>query len=174
MKIIEGDLIKLTQEGQFDLIGHGCNCFCKMKRGIAPLIHQAFQVNEKEYFELENPYYEGDMKKLGNIEVHPRQRKVGGVDSVWVANLYTQYHWNEPGPDGHPFNYAAFDLICQKLNHRFKGKKIGLPGLIGAGLAGGDKEKILYSIDKFLKDCDVTIVYIDPTKIPHTIFNLNK
>ena len=25
---IEGDLIKLAQEGKFDVIAHGCNCFC--------------------------------------------------------------------------------------------------------------------------------------------------
>lgn len=28
MKEVTGDLIKLAQDGQFDVIVHGCNCFC--------------------------------------------------------------------------------------------------------------------------------------------------
>jgi O-acetyl-ADP-ribose deacetylase (regulator of RNase III) len=30
MKVIKGDLIQLAKDGKFDLIVHGCNCFCTM------------------------------------------------------------------------------------------------------------------------------------------------
>jgi len=33
MKTIQGNLIHLAQDGEFDLIVHGCNCFCTMGAG---------------------------------------------------------------------------------------------------------------------------------------------
>ena len=33
---VDGDLIKLAKQGRFDVIVHGCNCFCQMGAGIAP------------------------------------------------------------------------------------------------------------------------------------------
>mgnify|MGYP001795501660 FL=1 len=38
MKTIKGDLVKLAIKGEFDLIIHGCNCFCTMGAGIAKTI----------------------------------------------------------------------------------------------------------------------------------------
>ena len=34
-KEIEGNLISLALAGNFDVIAHGCNCFCTMQSGIA-------------------------------------------------------------------------------------------------------------------------------------------
>jgi O-acetyl-ADP-ribose deacetylase (regulator of RNase III) len=45
----------------------------------------------------------------------------------------------------------------RKINHRFKGKHIGLPK-IGAGLAGGDWDRIKKIIQSELTDCIVTVV----------------
>ena len=39
---IKGDLIKLAIKGDFDVIIHGCNCFCTMGAGIAKSIKTAF------------------------------------------------------------------------------------------------------------------------------------
>lgn len=39
---VNGDLIKLAKRGEFDVIGHGCNCFCTMGAGIAPQMAEAF------------------------------------------------------------------------------------------------------------------------------------
>ena len=75
-----------------------------------------------------------------------------------------------------PFDYEALILCLRKINHIFKGKHIGLPGSIGAGLAGGiwDKNdlplKMLEAlhrnfkdvktiIQEELKDMNVTIVH---------------
>jgi len=35
MKIIKGDLIELIKKGYFDVVIHGCNCFCTMGSGFA-------------------------------------------------------------------------------------------------------------------------------------------
>jgi O-acetyl-ADP-ribose deacetylase (regulator of RNase III) len=42
MKIVNGDLIELAKKGEFDVIVQGCNCQCRMGRGIALTIKQQF------------------------------------------------------------------------------------------------------------------------------------
>ena len=43
MKAIQGNLIHLVQNGEFDLIVHGCNWICTMGAGIAKEIKSAFR-----------------------------------------------------------------------------------------------------------------------------------
>lgn len=159
-KEVDGNLILMGKQGSFDVIGHGVNCFCRMKRGIAPQMAEAFGCDK---FEMES--YES-IEKLGNIDF---QTLVLGANSIWslsdvnnklsepeltVVNCYTQYQW---GTELKPFDYEAFILCMRKMNHIFKGKHIGLPK-IGSHLAGGDWERIKLIIQKELKDCKVTIV----------------
>ena len=56
-----------------------------------------------------------------------------------VVNSYTQYNYGKNHTDGvsKPLDYEALTMCMRKINHTFKGKRIGLPQ-IGAGLAGGD------------------------------------
>lgn len=61
MKEIDGDLIALAKEGRFEVIAHGCNCFCKMGAGIARGIKSAFP----EAFETDKQTKKGDREKLG-------------------------------------------------------------------------------------------------------------
>ena len=80
-----------------------------------------------------------------------------------VVNSYTQYKYGSNHIDGvkKPIDYEALTLCMRKINHIFAGKHIGLPGLIGCGLAGGKEEIVKEIIKKELKDCDVTIVYLN-------------
>ena len=50
-----------------------------------------------------------------------------------------------------------WDIVLKKINHEYKGKRIGLPK-IGCGLANGDWNVVKKIIEDRLKDCDVTIV----------------
>jgi O-acetyl-ADP-ribose deacetylase (regulator of RNase III) len=150
MKEVEGDLIKLAKEGNFEVIAHGCNCFCTMGAGIAKSIREQFP----EAYETDCKTLTGDIDKLGNYTAawvydNSKKRVFG------VVNCYTQY-----GHDAStkPFDYEAFTLCMRKINHQFHGKRIGLPK-IGAGLAGGDWNIIKTVIEKELKDMDVTIVH---------------
>ena len=63
MKKITGDLIKLALEGEFDVIVHGCNCFCTMGAGIAKTIKQKFPAA----YEADLQTVNGDKSKLGQI-----------------------------------------------------------------------------------------------------------
>ncbi len=62
---INGDLIKLALEGKFDVIAHGCNCFCTMGAGIAPQMAKTFGCDK---FKMEFSQYRGDINKLGTID----------------------------------------------------------------------------------------------------------
>jgi O-acetyl-ADP-ribose deacetylase (regulator of RNase III) len=168
ISVIKGDLIALAQAGEFEVIGHGCNCFCTMKRGIAPLMDKAFGCNNPQIFFNENKYYSGDIRKLGQIEAKGRPRIIGNPDNlVTVVNMYTQYHWNDPSPKyGVPLDEDAMRLCLRKMGRLYKDKTIALPGLIGCGLAGGNPKHIVEMIEEELENCDVKIVFIDESKIP--------
>ena len=165
-KEINGDLIALAKEGKFDVITHGCNCLSNMGAGIAPQMAKAFGVNTFE-MERQGP----DIEKLGCIDY---KTFVLGENTVWflddyknnknepeltVVNSYTQFKYGKNHTDGvsRPLDYEALTLCMRKINNVFKGKHIGLPK-IGAGLAGGDWNRIKSIIQTELKDCDVTVV----------------
>ncbi len=150
---IEGNLITLAKTGYFDVIAHGCNCFCRMKRGIAPQMAEAFGCDK---FYLEDAKYTGSINKLGQIDFQVIFVKKDFA--LTVINAYTQYNW---GTELKPFDYDAFTLCTRKMNHLFKGSHIGLPQ-IGSQLAGGDWNLIKQIIKKELKDCKVTVVIYKP------------
>lgn len=170
---IEGDLIALAQQGKFDVITHGCNCFCIMGAGIAPLMAKAFGADT---FHLEGHQYEGDFGKLGNIDVGHTYIKGNDikvysapVNKDWeedgyhrlaVVNSYSQFALGRNHADGMaiPLDYDALRLCLRKINHRFIDKHIGLP-LIGCGLAGGDWKIVKQIMLDELKNMDVTVVH---------------
>ena len=159
-KEIKGDLIELALKGEFDIIAHGCNCFCQMGAGIAPQMAKSFGCNN---YLMEGSAYKGDINKLGTIDGQKRSVNISypGQLSVLpkskiitIINAYTQYEYNAKTK---PLNYEALTLCLKKINYLFAGSHIGLPQ-IGAGLAGGDWNKIKSIIQKELVDCNVTIV----------------
>lgn len=144
-KEVNGDLIELALSGSFDVIAHGCNCFCLQKSGIAVMMSETFNTDE---YEMEDSLYRGYINKLGQIFFRARLLDDGQVK---VVNAYTQY---KPGKN---LDYEALTLCLRKINHTFSGQHIGLPQ-IGCGIAGGDWNIVKKMIEKELKDCDVTVV----------------
>lgn len=168
MKEIEGDLIELGIKGTFDVIVHGCNCMSTMGAGLAPQMAKAFGC-DKFGMEAWGPSPE----KLGNID-YEHFCIVPGKHTTWslndgknhdndpeliVVNAYTQLSYGKNHTDGvaAPLDYEALTLCFRKMNLVFKGLRIGVPQ-IGAGLAGGNWNRISHIIESELKDCDVTIV----------------
>lgn len=174
-KEIKGDLIQLALKGKFDVITHGCNCFCTMGSGIAPLMAKNFGADK---FPLEADKFKGDFNKLGQIDFDVRmisaidgkvmtsiegsERYASGKGSIddhplVIVNSYSQYNYGQKfGP---PLDYDALRLCLRKINHQFKGMKIGLPK-IGCGLAGGDWLIVSKMIEVELKDMFVTIAIL--------------
>lgn len=163
-EIIKGDLIQKALAGEFDVIAHGCNCFCVQGAGIAAQMVKHFNTDNVDYFYYEHGNKQGDINKLGIIDFACYDYNNWGMvhkdtnffmedryEKVIVVNCYTQY---EPGKN---LDYEALTLCMRKINHLFKGKHIGLPGLIGCGIAGGNKEAVEQILRTELRDCNVTI-----------------
>lgn len=162
---MKGDLIDLAKKGTFDVIGHGCNCFCTMKKGIAQQMADAFGCDRFVFEEQAH----GDIEKLGRIDymyVNHENKNIGFYSNpekgliLAVVNMYTQYHWSQNSRFGLPIDYTALELCLVKMNHVFKGKHIGLPR-IGCGEAKGDWSRVLEMIRTIMVDCDVTIVILE-------------
>jgi O-acetyl-ADP-ribose deacetylase (regulator of RNase III) len=159
MKTIKGDLIKLAEQGKFDIIVHGCNCFHTMGGGIAKQLADRYP----EVLEADKCTAYGEAIKLGIwteaiVEVNE--------NAFTVVNAYTQYKWSS-GSD--VFEYEAFQrflkLFAESVLYCPSRIKIGFPQ-IGAGLAGGDWSRISKMIEKFSEDvacyADVTVVEYQP------------
>ena len=151
MKTIKGDLIKMAQRGEFELIAHGCNCMCAMGKGIALTIKQEFP----EAYEADCQTKAADETKLGTCTEAEVNTKSGKLK---VVNCYTQFHWRGTGSK---ISYDAIESCMKWIKENYSDKKIGLP-LIGAGLGGGDWNRISAIIEKELSGCDVTIVEFQP------------
>lgn len=174
---VEGDLIKLALAGRFDVIAHGCNTLNIMGAGIAPLMAKAFGADiwddlDQESIE-ENNLEHHRIEKLGTIswfspakDFNEFQRSRFALtvpEDLVVINAYTQHHLGRNHKDGvsAPLDYEALTLCLRKMNVVFAGKHIGLPQ-VGAGLGGGDWNRIKKIIQEELTDCLVTVVIYKP------------
>jgi len=151
MKIIKGDLIKLAVEGNFDVIIHGCNCFCTMGAGIAKGIKSEFP----EAFKADSNTEKGSKEKLGFFT---SATVIKNGHEITVVNAYTQHHWRGKGIKT---DYDAIKQVFASIKSNYSGKRIGYP-LIGAGLAGGDWDVISSIIDKELENENHTLVKFAP------------
>jgi O-acetyl-ADP-ribose deacetylase (regulator of RNase III) len=78
-----GDLVKMAKRGEFDVILHGCNCWCEMGAGIAKAIRQGFP----EAYQADLATTPGDWSKLGTCTVASSPVEGSEVD---VVNAYIQ------------------------------------------------------------------------------------
>jgi len=139
MQTERGDLVQKAKAGEFDVIVHGCNCFCNMGAGIAKTIKQVFPAA----YEADLNSVAGDKTKLGRYTV--AQVEVQGR-ALAIINAYTQYEWKGTGFKA---DYDAIRQVFREVKRAFAGKRIGYPAL-GAGLAGGDWSVIASIIDEEL------------------------
>lgn len=141
---IVGDLVRDAKN--FQVIGHGCNCFCTMGAGIAPQIKAKFP----EAYAVDCETEAGDATKLGTITYTKIQ-----TEPV-VVNLYSQFGYASKHGEM-ALDYDALRSSLKLMKQKFSGKTFGLPW-IGAGLAGGDWNVILKIIEEEMIGEYVTIV----------------
>jgi O-acetyl-ADP-ribose deacetylase (regulator of RNase III) len=156
MRTINGDLISLAKDGQFDVIAHGCNCMHVMAGGLAAQIRRHFP--EAYTADLATPY--GDPAKLGTCSFAEVETSKGVLT---VVNAYTQLRPSTGAPGVVDVDYDAVRGCMAWLKSASSGRRIGLPQ-IGAGLAGGDWVRIKGIIAEVLAGEDVTIVEFSGAK----------
>lgn len=135
MILVQGDLLEMGKKNEVDIIIHGCNCFNTMGAGIAAQIAQQFPDAKL----ADDETVRGDAGKLGTYTIGMGGRLV-------ILNAYTQYGTSKNGED--VFEYTAFQRVLDKIALRFGKWRIGMP-MIGMGLAGGDRVRILTMMDNF-------------------------
>lgn len=152
MRVVRGDLIALVQQGVFDVIVHGCNCYCSMEAGIARGIKEAFP----EAYASDCSTRRGDAGKLGTISVARIRR--GDIEFV-VVNGYTQFEYTGPGV---LVDYDAVRGVMRQVKEVYSGRRIGYPK-IGAGLARGDWRIIEGIVNEELEGENHTLVEFLPS-----------
>ncbi len=138
---IKGNLIDLAEQGEFDVIVHGCNCLNTMGSGIAREIRERYpQAYDADT--LATQQWQIPVAKLGNFSTYAT---VGKGRPFVIVNAYTQVNFMPRDTDH--FEYESFYLILRKLLE-FAPAKFGFP-YIGMGLAGGDADRIIPMIEDF-------------------------
>lgn len=156
MKEVQGNLINMALNGEFDVIAHGCNCQNVMGSGIARSLRDVWE----GVYVVDTLTKKGDYNKLGTYSVFSTNiNKNTGKEPVAlrVLNCYTQFTYGR-NKDVVYVNYDAIAMCMDKINYHYKGLKIGLP-MIGCGLANGDWNIVKNIIETRLVDVDVTVVY---------------
>jgi O-acetyl-ADP-ribose deacetylase (regulator of RNase III) len=157
MKYIKGDLLELFDQGEFDVIIHGCNCQKKMKSGIAGQIAQKYPiVPERDLMTTDEAN-----SKLGTVDF------IHLPDSRIICNAYTQLNYGRD-KDVVYVDYHALSLCFNRIENYLsnleylygKQLKIGIPK-IGAGLANGDWKTIECIIEEESRFLDITVVEYD-------------
>lgn len=157
MKVIYGNLLDLAEQGQFDIILHGANCWNTMKSGIAGEIARRYP----EVVAVDNLTKKGYLPKLGSISV------AGVIRPQFqfaVVNLYTQFNY---GRDKNTLyvNYEAVRSSLIALRERleysgFDQVRIGYPK-VGCGLANGDWQIVGEIFREELKEYDHSLVIME-------------
>ena len=156
LKSMTGDLIALAEAGSFDLIAHGCNCFCTMGAGIAKTITARFPAA----WDADRATRSGDRAKLGTCSA--ATLSVSGRELI-IVNAYTQFDFRGTGVK---VDYDAIERCMQWIRATFPGRRIGLP-MIGAGLGGADWPRIATILARSLAGEDVSVVqYVQQPQQP--------
>ena len=160
IKEVNGNL--LTYPG-IQVIGHQTNCLSVRGAGIARQIKTRWPEVFKKYCD----YCKSQSDKhnlLGTIQVLKTD------DGKYIANLFGEYSFCEsiaPYEEGGKPRHTDYDALKECL-HRLHTwmvlndiKTVGIPDLIGCGLAGGSKTIVRQLIeDEFGDDEDITLYIV--------------
>lgn len=169
------DLLSAFDEGEIDIMGQQCNCFCMMGAGIAPLIAKRFP-EMKEVDDMTGP---GDTNKLGFYTAAKVSRLCGlmgmgvnfygqymGGTTPEVLNISTGKTIFNGLSRYEPLRHALRAFNCALYDPSTTRKfKIGLPKM-GAGIAGGDWATIEQIISDELTNLDVFIYVLNHSELP--------
>jgi O-acetyl-ADP-ribose deacetylase (regulator of RNase III) len=150
IRYVDGNLLKLADEGNFDVIGHGCNCFHVMESGIAPQIKAKYP----DAYTADCATTKGDINKLGTISY-------AEMPNITVVNIYSQFDTKGRRQGKIDLDYDALRSGLRLMKNKFSGKRFGI-NKIGSGLAGGDWTIIEKIIEEEMRGEYITIVNYIP------------
>lgn len=140
----KGNIVSYALSDKFDVIIHGCNCFCKMGSGVALALRSEFP----GIYDADCQTRRGDKDKLGTYTFYRTPL------AIVIINAYTQWGY---GTGRVHADYNAISQVFKKIKENYSGKSIAYPK-IGAGLGGGDWRIISSIIDIELEDENHTLI----------------
>ena len=151
---IDGDLLDLAANEKYVAIAHGCNTFANFGAGIAATIKKLYP----KAYEVDIEADKQGTNILGNISICSDYE-------FDIINCYTQdsIGWNKMH-NCTPVCYTAIYRSFLKINQDFKNVPnalIGIPSLIGCGLAKGDPTIVRALINLATPDVDIEEVMYD-------------
>ena len=151
LKRVKGDLLALAEQGEFDIIVHGCNCQNVMGAGIAKQIKERYPVAYRADTNMhKRTAWPNEL--LGTWSWHVGCVAPNG-NKFTIVNAYTQLNYMPRGIDH--FEYESFKLILKKLAMVAPRDRFGFP-MIGMGLAGGDPARIIPMLEEFAETIEKT------------------
>lgn len=130
------------------VIAHGVNCKGAFGAGVAYHVARKHPHVKEAYF-TKNA---SEGWKLGDVQFVPITFTLSSTQVI--ANCATQDRYGGPGVH---LNYDALETCMQKVKEFADGRPVALPR-IGAGLAGGDWNRIEAIINRVFGDeADVTV-----------------
>lgn len=146
VKYVKGNLF----ESEADLICHGVNCAGGFGSGVAGQIAKIYPEVREEYLK----FHKETGWNLGYVQV------VSVNDGKFVINCATQQEYY-PRNKIHA-DYDAIKTCMIKVKHlaQTMNMSIAMPK-IGAGLAGGDWNKIEMILKEIFQDYDCTVFYLE-------------
>ena len=156
VKTVNGDIISMFKNRDFDVMLHGCNCFHTMGAGVAGRIAKAYPealISDKST--------EYGIDKLGCYSTASTNYGV-------IVNAYTQFL---PGKESPSILYSSIGKVFSDLNRLLNSNianilgiddvTIGIPK-IGSGIAGGSWNKIEKIINEVAPDLRIVLVEYRP------------
>lgn len=155
------ELLEMLNNGEFDILVIGHNCFNNYRHGIpTDIIEKYPQVKQADLDSTVSP----NSRKLGHFSVAKCESENG--KKFFILNAYVQYFygkvnivcqannttWLDRSPVAYDAIFNAFSLIGQK----FKNKKVAILGFPGVRI---DAAKAL--IDVAMKDSGNEVTYIN-------------
>lgn len=141
VKYVKGDLF---QSGA-DIIAHGCNCSGGYGSGVAKTMGEMYPKARKSYYDKFN----GEGWTLGDVQFVY-------VDGCIIANCATQQAYLPRGRCHADYPAILKAMTVVKDFAKQNNMSVAIPK-IGAGLAGGDWNKIEDILKKVFKDHDITV-----------------
>lgn len=129
------------------VIVHGCNAQGAMGSGVAKQLRAKYPDIFHSYCAHLYSMNELGLNPLGSVDF------TTVAEGLVVANAITQEFYGRSGEKY--ISYTALKKCLETVANAYGSTSIHIPYLIGAGLGGGDEEKILHIIETKLKDCDV-------------------
>ena len=143
MKEVIGDIFMIAPKTKGAVIIHGANCKKTMGAGVAKMVRYDFP----DAWNADNEDERTPNERFGDFTAFD-------YENFTIVNAYTQFN---PGKN---VSYMAIRTALTIVKDKYSGRPFFVPR-IGAGIAGGDWDRIKGIMEEVFEGEDLTIVTYD-------------